>query len=137
MLYFSLAKFLTGVIGPFCYSSYTVQNADEFKERLVNFRDSLPVGSVLTEVSYDVESLFTNIPLDDTIDKLVNKIFREVDTYKFKDVVFTPESLKQALILCAKDQLFLFNDKIWLQTDGNSMGSPLGPPLTIFYVSFI
>ena len=103
----------------------------------MNFRESLPTESVITEVSYDVESLFTNIPLDDTIEKLVNKIFREVDAYKFKDVVFTPETLKQASILCAKDQLFLFNDEIWLQTDGNSMGSPLGPPLANFYVSFI
>ena len=36
-----------------------------------------------------------------------------------------------------RTKLFLFNDEIWLQIDGNSMGSPLGPPLANFYVSHI
>ena len=134
---FSLAKFITSLISPFCYSNYCVQNTDEFKERLSEFRDCLPPSAEITEVSYDVESLFTNIPLDDTIEKLVSKIFQNNNVYKFKDVLFTKDDLKQALSLCAKDQLFLFNDEIWLQIDGNSMGSPLGPPLANFYVSHI
>ena len=134
---FALAKFITGLISPFCYSSCCVQNADEFKERLVNFRSDLPPNTEITEVSYDVESLFTNIPLDDTIDKLVSKIFKNSSIYKYKNVIFTKDTLKEALCLCAKDQLFLFNNEIWLQTDGNSMGSPLGPPLANFYVSYI
>ena len=134
---FSLAKFITSLIGPFCYSSFCCQNADEFKDRLTDFRNNLPQDAEITCVSYDVESLFTNIPLDDTIDKLVSKIFKNDDTYKFKDVIFTKETLKEGLILCAKDQLFLFNNEVWLQIDGNSMGSPLGPPLANFYVSYI
>ena len=38
--------------------------------------------------------------------------------------------------LCATDQLFLFNGEVWKQIDGNSMGSPLGPPLANLYVSY-
>ena len=52
-------------------------------------------------------------------------------------MVFSKDTLKEALVLCAKDQLFLFNNEIWKQVDGNSMGSPLGPPLANFYVSHL
>ena len=64
-------------------------------------------------------------------EKLVEKIFNEIEreTYNFDGVVFSKESLTKTLELCAKDQLFLFN--------GNSMGSPLGPPLANFYVSYL
>ena len=88
-------------------------------------------------MSYDVESFFTNVPLDDAIDKLLDKIFMSTDTLLFEDVYFTKENLRTALNLCSKDQLFLFNEEIYEQIDGNSMGSPLGPPLSNFYESYI
>ena len=59
------------------------------------------------------------------------------ETYNFDGVMFNKESLTRALELCAKDQLFLFNGDIWKQINGNSMGSPLGPPLANFYVSYL
>ena len=65
------------------------------------------------------------------------KIFKNNDTYKFKDVIFTKETRKEGLTLCAKDRLFLFNYEVELQIDGNSMGSPLGHPLPNVYVSHI
>ena len=59
-------------------------------------------------VEFCVESLFTNIPLDRTIEKLLEKIFNEInrETCNFDGVVFNKESLTKALELCAKDQLF-------------------------------
>ena len=36
-------------------------------------------------------------------------------------------------IFCFTDKIS-FNDEIWKQIDGNSMGSPSGPPLANFYV---
>ena len=136
---FNLAKFICKLISPFCYSKYCLNNVDEFLTRLKVFKENLPVGASIKQCSYDVESLFTNIPLDRTIEKLVEKIFNEIDreTYNFDGVVFNKESLTRALELCAKDQLFLFNGDIWKQIDGNSMGSPLGPPLANFYVSYL
>ena len=41
------------------------------------------------------------------------------------------------LLLNSKDQLFLCNEEIYEQIDGNSTGSPLGPSLSNFYVSYI
>ena len=60
---FSLAKFVTSLMSCFCYVNYCVQNADEFMERLSNFRDGLPSNAEITEVSYDEKSLSMNIPV--------------------------------------------------------------------------
>ena len=132
---FSLAKFISRVISPYCYSRYCLNNVDEFKDRLSDFKSENSDEMFL--VSFDVESLFTNVPLDDAIEKLLDKIFMSTDALLFEDVNFTKESLRTALNLCSKDQLFLFNEEIYEQIDGNSMGSPLGPPLSNFYVSYI
>ena len=136
---FSLAKFICKVISPFCYSKYCLKNVDEFLVKIKDFRRNVPPNATVTQCSYDVESLFTNIPLDKTIEKLVEKIFRDIgrSEYNFDGVIFDKDSLTRALELCAKDQLFLFNGEIWKQIDGNSMGSPLGPPLANFYVSYL
>ena len=134
---FQLAKFISKAISPFCYSKFCLGNVDEFLRRLKEFKEDLPEGASLRFCSYDVQSLFTNIPLDDTIEKLVDEVFKVSNIYEFEGVVFSKDTLKEALVLCAKDQLFLFNNEIWKQVDGNSMGSPLGPPLANFYVSHL
>ena len=134
---FQLAKFISKAISPYCYSKYCLKNVDEFLERLKIFKEDLPEDASIKQCSYDVESLFTNIPLDDTIDKLCSEIFKDKDVYIFEGVHFSKEDLKLGLELCAKDQLFLFNGEVWKQIDGNSMGSPLGPPLANFYVSYL
>ena len=59
-------------------------------------------------VYYDAESLFTNIPLDRTIEKLVEKIFNEIgrETYNFGGVVFSKDSVTKALELCVRNSCF-------------------------------
>ena len=48
--------------------------------------------------SLDVDSLFTNIPLDETVDICVNQLFENTDTVKG----FTKSELKQLLCLATK-----------------------------------
>ena len=45
---------------------------------------SFPYWSVLIEESYDVEKLFTNVPLDENTDKLVNIVTCYFHPTKFK-----------------------------------------------------
>ena len=101
-------------------------NVDKFVTRSKYLKENLPV-----------ELLFTNIPLERTIEKLVANLFNEIGrrTYNFDGVVFNKESLTKALEFCGKDQLFLFNGELWKQIDGNSIGSLLlGPaPLANFF----
>ena len=84
-------------------------------------------------VSYDVTSLFTNIPIDETIDLIINSIYLNIDT--FHDL---PKNIfKNLLKSVCKQSYFFFNNKIYLQTDGVSMGSPIGPLMANFFMNFL
>ena len=76
--------------------------------------------------SLDVESLFTNVPIEDTI-----KIIIE-NTYKHKTLQ-PPEILNELLKLCTKEAPFITPEvKLYKQIEGVAMGSPLGPTFETF-----
>ena len=56
--------------------------------------------------SFDIQSLFTNIPLDETIDTRVDIVFEK--RKKVKGLLKRP--FKQLLIITVKSFCFLFND---------------------------
>ena len=83
-------------------------------------------------ISLDVKNLFTNVPLNKTIDIILTKVYEEnkINTKIPKSV------LKELLYLCTKHVHFKFNNEIYIQCDGVAMGSPLGPLLAnIFMMS--
>ena len=73
--------------------------------------------------SFDIQSLFTNIPLDETINICVDLVFHK----KKKVKGMLKRHFKQLLTLSVKSSCFLFNDVYYKQVDGVAMGSPLGP----------
>ena len=83
--------------------------------------------------SLDVDSLFTNIPLEETIDICANTFFENME----KIEVLSKTEFKELLPLATKESYFIFNRKLYEQVDGVVMGSPLGPTLTnVFLVHF-
>ena len=83
-------------------------------------------------ISFDVKSLFTNVPLDETIETILQKVYVEK---KIKTSIPKP-ILKELLLLCTKHLHFRFNGETYTQIDGVAMGSPLGPLLAnIFMIS--
>ena len=83
--------------------------------------------------SLDVDSLFTNIPLDEVIDICVDCLYKaNGNTPKIPNDVFC--NLFNAT---TKKQFFMFNNKFYKQIDGVAMQSPLDAALAyIFYVQF-
>ena len=82
--------------------------------------------------SFDSQSLFTNIPLYETIHICVYKIFEK--RKKIKDMLAC--HFKQPLILSVKSSCFLFNGVYYKQIDGAVIVSPLGLTLAnLFLVS--
>ena len=75
--------------------------------------------------SLDVESLFTNIPLDETIDIITEKVFEK----KRKVKGISKHDFKRLLEISTKGTVFFFNGSYYKQRDGVAMGSPLGPAL--------
>ena len=82
-------------------------------------------------VSYDVASLFTNIPLSETIDLAVNAIF---ESSTGLDLKLSKTELKELFNFATSHTHFLFNGCFYDQVDGVAMGSPLAPVLANFFM---
>ena len=59
-------------------------------------------------ISFDLQSLFTNVPLDDTIEIILRRIY--VD--KELNVPFSRKELKDLLLLCTRNVPFIFNSEL-------------------------
>ena len=79
-------------------------------------------------VSYDdIASLFTNVPLHETIGILVNKAFKNNWFNSKYNLNISRQDLTDLLNIATKDQLFQFEGTLYEQFDCVAMGSPLGP----------
>ena len=64
-----LAKFLVPILTPLTLTDYTIKDLFSFAEEVSSF----DCAHYMT--SFDIESLFTNIPLEETINICVDKLF--------------------------------------------------------------
>ena len=75
--------------------------------------------------SLDVDSLFTNIPLEETIDICTSTLFENMEKVEGLSKI----EFKELLSLTTKESYFLFNRELYKQIDGVTVGSPIGPTL--------
>ena len=75
-------------------------------------------------LTLDVKSLYTSIPLDEGIQKFYSEAGRWFKSAnKVQELIF----IKKALPCILYNNYFEFGDKIYRQTKGVAMGSPIGP----------
>ena len=67
--------------------------------------------------SLDIENQFTNIPLEETIDNIVNDLYLTTD----KVHNFEREELKQLLTFAAYESFFISDGEYYTQIDGESL----------------
>ena len=79
----------------------------------------------------DVCSLFTSIPLQETIEIAVELIFENNPQLKV-----TKRELKQLFNFATSVSHFIFNGSFYDQIDGVLMGSPLGPVLANLFMGY-
>ena len=106
-----------------------LNSTQQFIERIHKF----PIQSGRYLVSFDVTSLFTNVPLQETIDIVADYIFNDENPT-------IPDMEKDdfiKLLQLATEGMFLYRDKLYRQIDGVAMGSPLGPTLANFVLAHI
>jgi len=120
---YKLAKYLCDLLTPHLPSSHCAKDTFTFVEDIKKVRCD---NSFL--VSFNVESLFTNIPLDETIDLAVDTLLNS------NKVKFERNELKKLLIFATKQTHFLFNNELFDQIDGVAMGSPLDPVLANLFI---
>ena len=82
--------------------------------------------------SFDVSSLFTNIPLDETITICADTLYNIPDSQPC-----IPKEVFVELLHSATSTVeFSFDNTIYRQIDGVAMGSPLGPALANIFVGY-
>ena len=126
---YKLAKKLNQLLKPYVPSGFSINSTDEFLDIL---RIKKPQGEL---ASIDVESLFTNVPVDATIEIIIDEVYHRRSNGLDK-LPLSPDILRNLLVACTKDSPFKGPDgKLYSQKDGVAMGSPLGPLFANFYMA--
>ena len=127
---YTIAKYLDHLLKPLLFSKYECKDSFEF----VNFISNLEVNTNTEHmVSFDVVSLFTNVPLNETIDLCCEIWKMNTEGQKFLSVF----AFKELLLFATSNVNFLFNEEWYKQVDGVAMGSPLAPTLASIFLSSI
>ena len=122
---YNIAKYLDNIIKPCIPSNYMLNSTKGFIETIKSF--VFNIQHIV--VSYDVVSLFTNIPLKETIDIVTDYVYNSENSPKFEKKDF------KKLLEIATGGYFLYQNKLYCQIDGVTMGSPLGPTLANFFLA--
>ena len=106
-------------------TSIKVKDSFAFAEEIVHQDSKLFMGSL------DVDSLFTNIPLEETINICTNLLYKNEDVIEGIN-----KSEKKLLLLATQESYLVFKDVFYKYKDGVSKGSPLGPTMANIFLSF-
>ena len=118
---YKLAKFIVNDLNKISSNEYTVRDSFHFIDEVKN--SNLNPNQYYL-VSFDVVSLFTNVPIDETINIIIKKLFPNDQTLIHE---LNSKYYREILVLISKYMYFFFNEKLYKQIDGVSMGSPIGP----------
>ena len=118
---YKLAKWLEEKLKPLFINEYTITDAFDFAEEIRNLSDN--EDDIL--VSYDVTALFTNLPLDETINILVNKAFADDWFNKTCGLNLQKHRLVELLEIATTNKLFQFDSQLYEQTNGVAIWASL------------
>lgn len=117
---YNLAKFLVPVLNPITSNQFTCLNSYQFVKDI----SSVERADRYIMASFDVESLYTNIPLSETIQICLSKLY----TNPASTVLGLSKNMFKSLLeLAVKHSYFVFNNVYYKQNDGLGMGLPLSP----------
>ena len=122
---YELSSFLAKLLEPCINKRYCAHDTFSFVKEI---RTKCSLNKFM--VSYDVTSLFTNIPLKETIEIAVNTIFE-----KNPEIKISKRELTKLFNFATSETHFLFNDKYYDQINGVAMGSPVAPVLANLFMS--
>ena len=106
---YKLAKFLVPILKSLTSNEYTVKDLFAFAEETVKQDSQFFMGNL------DVDFLFTNIPLEETIDICTNKLFENTEKVEGLSKI----DFKELLPLATKESCFISNGKFYKQVDGS------------------
>ena len=117
-------SFLAKLLNPLTMNEFSLKDSFDATKRIQNIPDEL-FEKGYRFVSFDVKSLFTNVPLAKTIGIILNRVYDQ----KLIETKLKRRSLKKLISNVCKKTTFSFNNQSYEQLDGVSMGSSLGSVL--------
>jgi hypothetical protein len=126
---YALAGFLHKILSPLAgkWESF-VRNSGHFVQLL----ESVNLQSSDTLISFDVVSLFTNVPDDEAPQVIRNKLHNN-DTLAERSALQI-EDIMELLEVCLRTTYFQVDDKFFQQKDGMAIGSSLSPIVSNIYM---
>ena len=122
----NISKWLLTLLKPFVPDTFSAKDSFVAQKKIV----TSPVNNSDSLVSLDAISLFTSIPVAETIEHTLNLIPSD-------KIPFSKQTLKTLLEMCCTKVPFMFNGKNYIQIDGLSMGSSLAPIMAEFAMHMI
>jgi hypothetical protein len=126
---YALAGFLHKILSPLSgkLESFIKSSGD-----FIQLLKPVNLQSPDTLASFDVVSLFTNVPVDEAL-QVISKELRNNDTLA-EPSVLQAEAIMKLLEACLKTTYFQVDDKFFQQKDGMAMGSFLSPIVCNIYM---
>ena len=123
---YQLSKYVNKIIIDYLPKKHQVESTYELMTLLEQCNQPGMLASL------DVESLFTNVPVNEKIDIIIDNVYRN----PIKDPpTITENTLRELLLICTTRNPFRStNGDLYLQKDGCSMGNPLAPSFANFYM---
>ena len=126
---YNLAQHLTELLKPLVGNSqHHVLNSFSFIQEIKHLH--LDPHDIL--VSFDVVSLFTNVPVDETCDIIKRKLLDDANLHERTQL--SVDEIIGLLKLCLKNTCFQWRDSFYEQTIGAAMGSPLSPVIANIFM---
>lgn len=129
---YNVGQHLTKILNPLVgKTSHNVTNSSSLIKEIKNIH--LDLNDIL--ISFDVVSLFTNVPIDENLEIVKRKLLADTSLYSRTNL--SVNEIIDLLKLCLSTTYFQWRDQYYEQTSGASTGSPLFPILAnIFYGRF-
>ena len=124
---YKAAKVISNYLKPLRQNEYSISDTQQFPDMLSNLP---PLSEDEEDVSYDVEFLFTNIPIKETIDYIIEQIY----THKKLKPLCRKLIFKRLLLKLATECTYTFNHKFYKQINGCTMRGPLSVTLSDIFI---
>ena len=119
---YSLEKFVTKIISPLTGQTVAhVKDSHDFRNMIL--KERIDESEII--VSFDVKTLYTNVPIDKTLEVIGNKLINDQSLEERS--VLSPEQITKLVEVCLKITYFVYNSEYYEQLEGAAMGSPVSP----------
>ena len=122
--HYGVGKYLSSLLNPLTLNEYSLKDSFEATQQIHSIPTEL-FAQGYRYVSFDLVSLFTNVPLKNTIEIILKRVHND----QLVQTKLKKHTLKKLLLDACQKTALSCNGKIYKQTDSVSMDSSLEPVL--------